>query len=382
MDGGDTSGIVVNVTGTLEVIDTDFARSFISSASDNTASLWLLAGRSMDIGQDADVLIRQDRNLTVDGILNITEADSIALEDTNGSQTSGIVVNGSMTVTDTTFVLTVDGTDLSRIDVNAGGKLTAYGSRFGWNRLNLRERSEVEFHQNDVDAALSIHSGAAITIRDNDFGDLSGSVPLIAVGDRLATIDLTNNWWGTTVATEIADKILDQEDNANRPTVLFDPFLSEAPLPIPPARIEGLKFNDLNGDGVLNAGEPGLGGVLIYVDADNDSVLDAGEMRTFTRADDPDTVVDETGTYRMTGFVPGTHVIRELSPFGFQQTFPSDRAEQTSIMFGGEGAERGITDLGTTIFTFGPATFFGGTVFTINQPELFAWCSAMTETTT
>ena len=39
----------------------------------------------------------------------------------------------------------------------------------------------------------------------------------------------------------------------------------------------GMKFNDLDADGVRDAGEPGLAGWTIYVDYDNDSVLDAGE---------------------------------------------------------------------------------------------------------
>ncbi len=41
--------------------------------------------------------------------------------------------------------------------------------------------------------------------------------------------------------------------------------------------IRGTKWNDLNGNGVRDAGEPGLAGWTIYVDANDDGTLDPGE---------------------------------------------------------------------------------------------------------
>jgi hypothetical protein len=46
--------------------------------------------------------------------------------------------------------------------------------------------------------------------------------------------------------------------------------------------IHGTKFVDANGNGVRNVGEAGLGGVTVYLDLDNDGVLDANEPRTTT----------------------------------------------------------------------------------------------------
>ncbi len=48
--------------------------------------------------------------------------------------------------------------------------------------------------------------------------------------------------------------------------------------------IYGVKFNDLNRDGVRQAGEPGLDGIKLFLDADGDNVLDPGEQFTFTDA--------------------------------------------------------------------------------------------------
>ncbi|MFV2065405.1 MAG: SdrD B-like domain-containing protein, partial [Pirellulales bacterium] len=82
--------------------------------------------------------------------------------------------------------------------------------------------------------------------------------------------------------------------------------------------VTGTKWDDLNGDGKRNEGEPGLAGVTIYADLDKDGEFDEGE---------PSTVTDETGFYSLTG-VPGvqgeeTIVIREVVPFGWTQTYPS-----------------------------------------------------------
>ena len=48
--------------------------------------------------------------------------------------------------------------------------------------------------------------------------------------------------------------------------------------------IYGVKFNDLNHDGVRQAGEPGLDGIKLFLDANGDNVLDPGEQFTFTDA--------------------------------------------------------------------------------------------------
>ena len=46
--------------------------------------------------------------------------------------------------------------------------------------------------------------------------------------------------------------------------------------------ISGTKWNDLDGDGVRDADEPGLAGVSVYLDENNNGILDAGEHRKMT----------------------------------------------------------------------------------------------------
>jgi SdrD B-like domain/FG-GAP-like repeat/Right handed beta helix region len=82
----------------------------------------------------------------------------------------------------------------------------------------------------------------------------------------------------------------------------------------PAVFISGQKFNDLNGDGTKDAGEPGLAGWTIFLDGSNggtvNGVLDPGEFNTTTDID---------GNY---GFAvaPGTYTVREVQQAGWTQT--------------------------------------------------------------
>jgi len=105
-------------------------------------------------------------------------------------------------------------------------------------------------------------------------------------------------------------------------------FLGVAGVAIRPvdtsgASIHGRKWDDLDGDGVQDPGEPGLAGVTIYLDQNNNEQLDAGEMSTVSVNDDPGTTsVDETGMYWFNDLAAGTYTVREIVPSGYEQTYP------------------------------------------------------------
>ena len=76
-------------------------------------------------------------------------------------------------------------------------------------------------------------------------------------------------------------------------------------------RIEGVKWNDLDSDGVRDANEPGLAGFTIYVDENLDGVMQPTEPRTVSASDDPMTTdVVETGGYSINDLSPGTYRVR------------------------------------------------------------------------
>ncbi|GEM_PF-2254732 len=72
--------------------------------------------------------------------------------------------------------------------------------------------------------------------------------------------------------------------------------------------ISGLKFNDLDGDGVKGPGEDGLEGWEITLDLGADSTIDSS------------TYTDEFGAYAFTDLGPGTYRIREENQTGWVQT--------------------------------------------------------------
>ena len=94
-------------------------------------------------------------------------------------------------------------------------------------------------------------------------------------------------------------------------------------VPVAPTSsvISGMKFNDLNGNGVKDPGEPGLSGWTVYVDYNNDGV--------FQSATEPSAVTGPGGTYTITGVTPGTWNVREVGQTGWTNSFPA-----TSDVFG------------------------------------------------
>lgn len=77
--------------------------------------------------------------------------------------------------------------------------------------------------------------------------------------------------------------------------------------------ISGTKFEDVDGDGMRDAGEGPLQGVTIYLDQNDNGAPDAGEPTTQTDAD---------GRYEFTDLLPGEHIVREVVPVPFRQTTP------------------------------------------------------------
>ncbi len=117
------------------------------------------------------------------------------------------------------------------------------------------------------------------------------------------------------------------------------------------AETQGTKWNDVNGDGQwFGAGEIGLVGWTIYIDNNNNGILDNGE---------PFTVTDSSGNYSFANLQPGNYVIREELQPGWQQTFPvvgswsvslAGGQTQTGIDFGNQLIPVGDPDLVATSF--------------------------------
>ena len=106
----------------------------------------------------------------------------------------------------------------------------------------------------------------------------------------------------------------------------------------PPGSIHGVKWQDDNGNGQRDPGEPGLPGVTIYLDTNNDNTLDRGEPSAVAMENDPNTAFDEAGRYWLTDVAPGVYTVREVVPDGFVQTFPSPAGSGSHSVTVGSGA--------------------------------------------
>lgn len=102
------------------------------------------------------------------------------------------------------------------------------------------------------------------------------------------------------------------------------------PLPAPPAgRIEGSHFDDLNGNGLRDPGEPGLAGITTFLDLNSNGRLDPGE---------PSTVSDANGNFRFSNLSPGTYRVTAILPPG--RVFTTPRSGLGRIV-GGRPAQPG-----------------------------------------
>ncbi|MBM4046934.1 MAG: hypothetical protein FJ279_17660, partial [Planctomycetes bacterium] len=81
-----------------------------------------------------------------------------------------------------------------------------------------------------------------------------------------------------------------------------------------------MKWNDLDGDGMRDTGEPGLQGWTIFLDANQNGQFDDGETATTT---------DANGNYSFTGLDAGTYVVAEEPQTGWTQMALSSRFETT-----------------------------------------------------
>jgi Ca2+-binding RTX toxin-like protein len=87
------------------------------------------------------------------------------------------------------------------------------------------------------------------------------------------------------------------------------------------AEIRGLKWNDVNGNGIKDTTETGLKDWNIYLDTNTNGQLDTGEISTTT---------DANGNYSFTNLRPGTYTVAEQLQPGWKQTYPGVSVTTTS----------------------------------------------------
>jgi uncharacterized delta-60 repeat protein len=98
---------------------------------------------------------------------------------------------------------------------------------------------------------------------------------------------------------------------------LYSPSLASTTLTIfdnDGQRVSGSVYQELNNNTVRDPGEPGLAGVQVYLDANNNRKFDAGELSTTTNA---------SGNYTFFSVPVGSYMLRQTPPTGQTQTSPT-----------------------------------------------------------
>jgi len=93
--------------------------------------------------------------------------------------------------------------------------------------------------------------------------------------------------------------------------------------------ISGVVFSDWDNDGVRDSGEPAQQGWTVYLDANDNGALDAGETSVIT---------GPSGAYQFNNLPPAQHVVREIPRPGFVQSSPGPGG---AILGGEAGAAPG-----------------------------------------
>jgi len=91
------------------------------------------------------------------------------------------------------------------------------------------------------------------------------------------------------------------------------------------ASVSGNVFRDVNGDGIKNGADNNLSGWTVFVDIDNDGVLDATERSVLT---------DTSGNYTLTGLANGSTRVRAVIKPGFTASLPVTGVQGVNLAVG------------------------------------------------
>ncbi len=139
----------------------------------------------------------------------------------------------------------------------------------------------------------------AITAADGTF-TISGVTP----GSVTIVVQSRSGWHATSPITGTRSLTLKNGENASG--VNFGEQQNRN------SSLSGTVFADSNKNGVRDAGERGLAGIVIYLDINGNAVRDADEPSTTTSEDQFFTPsVNEAGSYSFTHLGDGTYLVRQ-----------------------------------------------------------------------
>lgn len=199
----------------------------------------------------------------------------------------------------------------------------------------------------NIDSSTGLYTepglaGWTVFVDSNDDGILSAG-EVFAISDATGAYTITNAHHGFVTIRQVA------QTNWNSTSPISGTYSVEllngqtlggidfGNHPRQDSIIRGTIYADSNKDGSRQSGERGLSGITVYLDLNNDGVLDADEPTTITSTDLFYTpTIDETGTYSFTHLAPGTYQVREVVPADQLPTPESQSTHVVTLTFGEE----------------------------------------------
>lgn len=136
-------------------------------------------------------------------------------------------------------------------------------------------------------------------------------------------------------------------------------------LEVAQATVSGTVFNDANHNGILDAGEHGLGGRTVWVDVNNNGIFDS---------DDVSAVTDGNGNYTVLNVPPGTYNVHVNNPAGSSSTSPASGQFSEAFVSGQNIANVNFgtvgTDLSVAMINPPPASAIG--TYPVKQPAMIS----------
>lgn len=151
---------------------------------------------------------------------------------------------------------------IERGDIVVDGSIIANNVNFNGQNITLKANanSYIDFWNCTFNGpTLELSDTAKIFCAMSSF---VSSTKVWALGDPCNTIDLDNNWWGTTDTSEIENMVFHQNDYPDRPWIKYEPFLtslptnriwlpSDPPDPIIPENLEAIEPNTPSKDKLI-----------------------------------------------------------------------------------------------------------------------------------
>jgi hypothetical protein len=273
------------------------------------------SGATAAVGPNVALSIPPSETLTDNGTVTFASGDSVTLQ-SNCCGSGAITVGGTLTANDMTFTGS-SGT----MTVNSGGTLTVTNSTFDLSSLTLNYGSTDSISLVQFFGQLNINSGANVgtltnpSITGNNFSNV-GNNGIVASGDPNAQIPLFGNYWGTTVIAQIAAKIDDHNDNANLPTIVYQPFVtgSSGTIATPTSATFMPTDQTISLTATVNTSP---GGVAVSGGTETFTILDGTQAIGQTTAPVQVSNGSVTAEYTLPGNTPAGHYVIDASYSGY-----------------------------------------------------------------